>query len=218
MKLRSLISQQLYDTQFGYFVTYSVGCGLSLGAFLAEWFWPRNDSRYQALEEEECPVESATVFSRLTFGWMTPMMRYGYKQYLTEEDLWPLARTDTTKSTGDAFEMAWQYELDHRKRPSLWIAMMRAYGGPYAVAAFFKIINDVSQYVQPQLLRLLIAFVASYENGKTPQPVIQGAAVCLAMFATAIVQTSMVVSRLRLACSYLHAHFCNSTNTSSAPL
>ncbi|CAI4218017.1 unnamed protein product [Parascedosporium putredinis] len=193
VKLRSLISQQLYDTDIWYFATYATSCGLSVAAFLAEWNWPESESRYEALvDEEECPLETATVFSRLTFSWMTPLMRYGYKQYLTEDDLWALARTDNTKTTGDAFDDAWRSQLKYREKPSLWRTMGRAYGGPYAVAAIFKIGNDVAQYVQPQLLRLLITFVKSYQAGNTPQPVIQGAAIAMAMFATAVFQTSMV--------------------------
>ncbi|SPO01024.1 probable multidrug resistance protein [Cephalotrichum gorgonifer] len=192
VKLRSLISQQLYATELPYFITYSIGCALSAAAFVAEWWWPEDDDRYEALlDEEECPLETATIFSRLTFSWMTPLMRNGYKQYLTEDDLWALARTDNTKTTGDAFERAWLYELEHRKKPSLWIAMIRAFGGPYAVAAFFKVGNDVAQYVQPQLLRVLISWVDSYHRGE-PEPVIKGAAIALAMFATALFQTTMV--------------------------
>lgn len=200
-KLRSLISQQLYHSDLWYFTTYAVGCGLSVAAFLAEWIWPKTDSRYEALEEfeEECPLETATVFSRLTFSWMTPLMRYGYKQYLTEDDLWALAHTDNTKTTGDAFDNAWQHELNHRKeKPSLWWAMGRAYGGPYALAAIFKIGNDISQYVQPQLLRILIGWVDSYRPGKEPEPVIKGAAIALGMFSCAVFQTAMVVSHFSL--------------------
>ncbi len=34
---------------------------------------PKKKSAYHALEDEdECPVEYATVFSILTFSWMTP--------------------------------------------------------------------------------------------------------------------------------------------------
>ncbi|MBE3042762.1 hypothetical protein IMZ48_09350, partial [Candidatus Bathyarchaeota archaeon] len=194
MKLRSLVSQQLYATELTYFVTYTVGFALSAAAFVAEWFWPRNDERYQALDEDECPLETATIFSRLTFSWMTPLMQFGYKQYLKEEDLWPLAHTDTTKTTGDAFGRAWAYELEHRAKPSLWIAMFRAYGGPYSVAAIYKVGNDIAQYVQPQLLRVLIAWVQTYDKSYDgePEPVVKGAAIALAMFATAIVQTAMV--------------------------
>ncbi|KAJ9154783.1 Metal resistance protein YCF1 [Pleurostoma richardsiae] len=193
VKFRSLISQQIYAKNLTYFVAYTLGFSLSVVEFFVEWIWPKKNSAYEALvEEEECPAEYATVFSLLTFSWMTPLMKFGYKQYLTEDDLWALPKTDTTKTTGDAFEKAWQYELEHRKHPSLWLAMFRAYGGPYALAALFKIVNDISQYIQPQLLRYLIAFVESYKHGNEPEPVIKGAAIAVAMFAVACLQTSMI--------------------------
>ncbi|KAF5021710.1 hypothetical protein F66182_6267 [Fusarium sp. NRRL 66182] len=202
VKLRSLISQQIYDSNLPYFIIYCVGVGLSLVEFLVEWLWPRNTgpSGYEAIEEEEeCPVEYANAFSQLTFSWMTPMMRYGYKVFLTEDDLWALAKDDQTKTTGARFDKAWQYELEHRKSPSLWRVLFKAYGGPYAVAAIFKVGNDIAQYIQPQLLRLLITFVDSYGQGKTPQPIIKGAAIALAMFACAVLQTTMVHQYFQLA-------------------
>lgn len=170
--------------------------------FLVEWLWPRGSEKdgYSAIEDEddekECPVEYSTVFSRLTFDWMTPMMKRGYKVFLTESDLWGLARSDTTRETGSAFDDSWQKELKRKpNNPNLWLVLFRAYGGPYAIAALYKIGNDISQYIQPQLLRLLIAFTASYYTNEQPQPVVKGAAIALAMFACAVFQTMMVVSR-----------------------
>lgn len=203
VKQRSLISQQLYATSLPYFVTYSIGVGLSVVEFLVEWLWPRSvdNGGYDAiLEEEECPEEYATVFSKLTFSWMTPLMKRGYKVFLTENDLWGLTRADQTKNTGMALEEAWEHELKRRPNsPSLWLALFRAYGGPYVVAAFFKTGNDISQYIQPQLLRLLIDFVRSYQKGETPQPVIKGASIALAMFACAAFQTTMIHQYFQLA-------------------
>lgn len=196
VKLRSLVSQQIYAKNLPYFVVYCLGVGLEISAFLVEWLWPRDNGRdgYEAIEEEEeCPVEYATVFSRLTFDWMTPMMRRGYKVFLTENDLWGLAKSDQTKRTGSDFGDAWAKENKYRpESPSLWIALGRSYGGPYMVAAVFKIGNDIAQYIQPQLLRLLISFVQSYQPSFIPEPIVKGAAIALAMFATAVFQTSMV--------------------------
>lgn len=193
VKLRSLISQQIFEKNLAYFVTYCVGLGFAVFAFIVEWQWPRSSSQYDALvEEEECPAEYATVFSRLTFSWMTPLMKFGYSNYLTEDDLWALQKTDTSRATGEAFQRAWEYELEHRKKPSMWLALFHAYGGPYALAAIFKLLNDVSQFLQPQLLRLLISFVGSYDGVREPQPVIKGAAIALAMFAIAVFQTGML--------------------------
>ncbi|KAK4175628.1 P-loop containing nucleoside triphosphate hydrolase protein [Triangularia setosa] len=201
VKLRSLISQQIFAKNLPYFVTYSVGFGLSIVEFFFEWLWPKKNSTYEALvDEEECPVEYATVFSLLTFSWMTPLMKYGYSTFLTEEDLWGLSKTDTTKATGEAFATAWEHQLKTRKNPSMWIALFRAYGGPYMLAALFKIGNDVSQFTQPQLLRYLISFVDSWTlPGAEPQPVIKGAAIALAMFAVAVFQTTMIHQYFQLA-------------------
>jgi hypothetical protein len=197
VKLRSLVSQQLYDKNPAYFITYTVGFGLSAFEFLFEWLWPKRASAYEALIDEdgvECPVEYASVFSRLTFSWMTPMMKYGYKQYVTEEDLWGLSPDDTTRTTGSRFDNAWRYELAHRKKPSIWIALFKAYGGPYMGASVFKLINDSAAFTQPQLLRYLISFVDSYGEGKVPQPPVKGAAIAIAMFFVATLQTTMIVS------------------------
>ena len=199
VKFRSLISQQLYHKNIPYFATYTAGFGLSIIEFLMEWWWPERTTAYDALvDEEECPVEYATVFSKLAFSWMTPLMQLGYKQYLTEDDLWGLAQKDTTKSTGEAFDKAWEAQRKHRKHPSLWLTLGRAYGGPYAIAAIFKLGNDISQYLQPQLLRYLIAFIASYRLGE-PQPIVQGAAIAIAMFGCASFQTAMVHQYFQLA-------------------
>ncbi|POR32149.1 Metal resistance protein YCF1 [Tolypocladium paradoxum] len=203
VKLRSLISQQLYDNNLPYFITYCIGFGFAVVEFLVEWLWPRATapSGYEAISEDgECPVEYATVFSKLTFSWMTPLMRYGYRVFLTENDLWGLAKSDQTKNTGESFDKAWSHELKKRPNsPSLWLALFRAYGGPYMFAALFKVGNDVSQYIQPQLLRFLIDFVASYDEDGVPQPIIKGASIALAMFACAVFQTTMVHQYFQLA-------------------
>lgn len=190
VKLRSLISQQIYEKHLPYFIAYCIGFGLSLVEFGLEWLVPKKKSSYHQLgDEDECPIEYATVFSILTFSWMTPMMRYGYKKFLTEDDLWNLAKRDTTKATGEAFQKAWDAELEHKKNPSLWMAIFRSFSGPYFRGSLFKIMSDTLAFVQPQLLRLLIQFVESYKKGNTPQPIIRGAAIAVAMFAVSVGQT-----------------------------
>ncbi len=189
VKLRSLISLEMHEKHLPYFIAYCVGVGLSIIEFGLEWLVPKRKSAYDALgDEDECPIEYATVFSILTFSWMTPMMRYGYKQYLTEDDLWNLAKRDTTKSTSTAFDEAWNQELEHKRNPSLWMAIFRGFSGPYFRGALFKVVNDTLAFIQPQLLRLLISFVDSYRS-ESPEPVMRGAAIALAMFAVSVTQT-----------------------------
>ncbi len=193
VKLRSLISQQAFRSRLPYFATFCVSFGLAGLEFGLEYLVPKKKSAYDALgDEDECPVEYADVFSILTFSWMTPMMKYGYREFLTQDDLWNLRTRDTTNVTGAALEETWSAELD-KKRPSLWMAMFRGFGGPYFRATVIKTFSDTLSFVQPQLLRLLISFVDSYRNANPhPQPVIRGAAISIAMFAVSVAQTALL--------------------------
>ena len=190
VKLRSLISQQAFHSRLPYFVTFCVSFGLATLEFALEYLVPKKQSAYDALgDEDECPIEYADVFSILTFGWMTPMMKFGYKQFLTQDDLWNLRKRDTTRVTGQVLEDAWAVELE-KKHPSLWMAMFRGFGGPYFRATVIKTVSDALAFVQPQLLRLLINFVDSRRSGNpNPQPAVRGAAIALAMFAVSVSQT-----------------------------
>jgi ATP-binding cassette subfamily C (CFTR/MRP) protein 1 len=201
VKLRSLVSRNLHHEHLAYFIVFCVNVGLAGLEFVLEWLVPKRLSDYDALgDDDECPFEYADIFSVLTFGWMTPMMKRGYKTFLTQDDLWNLRKRDATKSTASAFRKAWGHELE-KKHPSLWLTMFHAFGAPYFRGAVIKTASDVLNFVQPQLLRLLITFVASYQTDN-PQPVARGAAIALAMFAVSVSQTA-----------FLHQYFQRSFET-----
>lgn len=188
VKLRSLVSRKAYEDQLPYFVCINVSLGLALLEFGLEYLVPKKQSAYDALgDEDECPYEYADIFAVLTFSWMTPLMKFGYKNYLTQDDLWNLRQRDTTRVTGDMLEDKWAEELE-KSKPSLWLALMKSFGGPYLRGAIIKCGSDVLAFVQPQLLRLLIRFIKSYETDE-PQPVISGVAIALAMFLVSVTQT-----------------------------
>lgn len=190
MKLRSLVSRKTYEHHLPYFVTFNVSLALAIVEFILEYLVPKKQSVYDALgADDECPVEYADIFSILTFGWMTPLMKFGYSNYLTQDDLWNLRHRDSTKVTGQTLQDSWELELE-KKKPSLWIALGRSFGGPYLRGALIKTLSDTLAFVQPQLLRLLITFVRSYESGQERQPAIRGVVIALAMFATSVAQTA----------------------------
>ncbi|KAL1650643.1 ATP-binding cassette glutathione S-conjugate transporter ycf1 [Didymella pomorum] len=190
VKLRSLVSQQLYKEHVAYFAVFTASVGLAAIEFALEWLVQKRLSDYDALgDDDECPYEYADIFSVLTFGWMTPMMKRGYNTFLTQDDLWNLRQRDSTKHTAAKFEENWGYEVENKKSPSLWMALFRSFGGPYFRGACIKTISDCLNFVQPQLLRLLITFVKSYET-ENPQPVARGAAIALSMFAVSVSQTA----------------------------
>lgn len=189
MKLRSLVSQKAYENSLAYFITFNVSLGLTIVEFVLEYLVPKKQSAYDALgDEDECPFEYADIFSVLTFSWMTPMMKYGYKNFLTQDDLWNLRRGDTTQVTGAQLGGVWKQQLE-KKKPSLWIALFKAFGPSYLRGGIVKTGSDVLAFVQPQLLRLLINFIDSYRS-PTPQPVIRGVAIAIGMFVVSVSQTA----------------------------
>ncbi|CAE6457349.1 unnamed protein product [Rhizoctonia solani] len=176
-------------------VLFALRCALlAVGAlsWTLECFCPdrvKQDPDAEA-EERELPYERANVYSRLTFGWMTPLMKLGYSRFISEKDMSALSPSDTARSLSGELQKHWSRQLDS-KNPSLWGALARAYGGQYANAAFIKIARDFLSFAEPQLLRFLLAFIARYQAGKT-QNAFVGWAIAVAMFVLSVVQTAML--------------------------
>jgi hypothetical protein len=116
---------QLYeagnDESFNlYNILWAIAAANSFIVLTVEWLAPKyiNDSYIELGEDDEeeelSPYEKADLFSRVTFAWMSPLMKLGYKKFLTEKDLPPLPNSTKTETTSVAFEEAWQYQVDNK--------------------------------------------------------------------------------------------------------
>ena len=128
---------------------------------------------------------------RLTFSWMTPLMKYGHKVYLTESDLWGLRSIDRSSNASATFAHEWEKQLQ-KKSPSVTWAILRAHGKTYAIAGVFKACQDILAFVQPQLLRKLLSFVNNFEKGSSSP--VKGFAIAGTMFLVSVIQTSFLTS------------------------
>ncbi|KAK6917096.1 ABC transporter-like, ATP-binding domain [Dillenia turbinata] len=116
-----------------------------------------DDKEYEALPEGEhvCPERHVNIFSRIYFGWMTPLMKKGYKKPITENDVWKLDTWDQTETLISRFLSCW-VEESHRPKPWLLRALNSSLGGRFWCGGLFKIGNDLSQFVGPVLLNHLL--------------------------------------------------------------
>ncbi|TFY72025.1 hypothetical protein EVG20_g1007 [Dentipellis fragilis] len=161
--------------------------GLGLAVFLLECLGPEYRMELPADGETpkaaENPLLTANLFSVWSFGWLTPLVRKGVSQYITEGDLPPLLTSDESANLGHDLKRALE------KHRSLWIALFTAYGGPYVTAAMLKLIQDCLSFLQPQLLRLFLSYISTHKNGSGEA---EGFAIILTMFLAAVAQSIIV--------------------------
>ncbi|OJA12951.1 hypothetical protein AZE42_07484 [Rhizopogon vesiculosus] len=137
----------------------------------------------------ESPIITANVYSIWSFAWLTPLMEKGSKEFVTEDDLPALLPRDESEKLGQDLKTALE------KHSSLWVALFLSYGGPYLGAAVLKVLQDSLAFLQPQLLRWLLAYISNYQTTKGaahllvgPSP-LEGYAIAIIMFVASIVQT-----------------------------
>uniref|UniRef100_A0A3Q1G5Y0 ATP binding cassette subfamily C member 3 n=1 Tax=Acanthochromis polyacanthus TaxID=80966 RepID=A0A3Q1G5Y0_9TELE len=149
-----------------------------------------------------CPESTAGFLSKLTFWWFTSLAIKGYKMPLESKDLWSLNHRDTSKVMVPKLLKEWEKEqakaksspeevevlLSNQKsaprQPSFLRALIKAFGPYFLIGSAYKLLQDIITFVNPQLLRLLIAFTK--QKGA---PDWWGYTLAMAMFFTALLQT-----------------------------
>jgi ATP-binding cassette subfamily C (CFTR/MRP) protein 1 len=119
---------------------------------------------------------------------MTSLMKLGYSKVLTMDDLWSLKKSDSAQYNSDHFQRFLQAELD-KKNPSLLSACFYSFWKTLITSALFKLIQDILQFTQPQLLKEIMNFAKTYAPGAANQPFRYGFFIAFLMFVTAIIQT-----------------------------
>ncbi|XP_020586974.1 ABC transporter C family member 2-like [Phalaenopsis equestris] len=116
-----------------------------------------DNTQYELLSggEQICPERHTNIFSKIFFSWITPLMQLGYKRPLTEKDVWKLDSWDETETLNSRFQKFW-LEESQRSKPWLLRPLHRSLGGRFWLGGIFKVGNDISQFVGPLILNLLL--------------------------------------------------------------
>ncbi|KAL0574610.1 hypothetical protein V5O48_007360 [Marasmius crinis-equi] len=161
--------------------------GLGILSFALELIGPEFDLKPKDMTHQEHPTLTANIFSIWSFGWMTPLMKRGATQYITEEDIPDISPEDECAKLEQRLQEALQ-------KHSLWRALFVAYGAQYGFAAFLKFIQDALAFAQPQLLRMLLVYISRYQSVRSlgveerPSP-LEGFTIAALMFVASMSQT-----------------------------
>ncbi|TIB16346.1 hypothetical protein E3P89_00354 [Wallemia ichthyophaga] len=139
------------------------------------------------------PLKDASIYSLCSFSWLTPLLKLGRQRFINEEDLWDLPEKDHSEHVGRKLQNKWHYQTTKSSnKPSLWLALCKAYGKDYLIyASFFKMLQDSLTFVQPQLLKSLLQFVNS-QRSDSPEPLIKGYCLAIVMFVSAVSQSTFL--------------------------
>ncbi|XP_019224929.1 PREDICTED: ABC transporter C family member 12-like isoform X1 [Nicotiana attenuata] len=176
--LNFILSMRSFYSRFTLYIYYSsVICQILFGALLLVHL-PNLDpfSGYVPLRSESiddnndetvgadriCPERYASILSRISFGWITPLLQQGCKRPITEKDVWKLDTWDQSETLSARFQKCWAEE-SQRKKPWLLRALNCSLGGRFWYGGLFKVGSDLCQFVGPLLLNRLLK---SLERGE----------------------------------------------------
>ena len=129
-------------------------------------------------EDPQDPPETlASMLSILFFAWMDGLVWRGFKQPLTQEDLPKPSHHVSVEKNIKAFQKEWKKQVSRKgvnfsapnynpsqDKISLWPVMFRLYGAQAVFSLIIAIIHYILVFVNPQILKRLIAFVDSDEQ------------------------------------------------------
>lgn len=124
--------------------------------------------------ENPSPEIKANVFSKLVFGWVLPLFKYGYSNDLEEKDLYNTTKRDLSQSLGDELEKNWEIEQKNakqrHKQPKLINAIYKTFAKSYSVYGIILFLQAVVlRLTQPLVLAEYINYfdrVSKYSYGE----------------------------------------------------
>uniref|UniRef100_A0A1E5RU90 Metal resistance protein YCF1 n=1 Tax=Hanseniaspora uvarum TaxID=29833 RepID=A0A1E5RU90_HANUV len=180
--------------------TYTALLVLSIANLLIHWLPTKHLLPYFQLEQDnkllhtskvDNPYNHADIFSKISFSWMSKLMKLGYEKYLDEDDLYELPREFKSENVSEKISKVLA------KYPNrLAFTIFSTFKKEIIISGIFKLIFDVLSFTQPQILKSLINFVSNYnkysEINPEKFPIIKGCMLTLYMFLVGFIQTCIL--------------------------
>ena len=133
------------------------------------------------------PELEASLISRLTFYWLTPLINLGYERPLNSNDIYHLKDNYKAKYISDQFHIQWNEQLKLEK-PSIITCLYNIYFYDILLSGIMKLFGDGVNVFTPIILSWFIKYVADSQS-INPPPEYLGYVYALAIFLSSITQT-----------------------------
>ncbi|XP_026281245.2 multidrug resistance-associated protein 1 isoform X2 [Frankliniella occidentalis] len=195
------------------FISSMIYLPLVLGILVLNCFADAEPRHLQYRKTENmCPELNASFFSKVFFLWFDPFAWKGFRNPLETKDLWAMKPEDAAEEVVPLFTKFWEETVQKTtgtqpgaakasfrkssgsvdltggpkkplKQASVLPALCKAFGPTFVFGAVLKLIVDLLTFVSPQILKLLISFVAHDE------PLWKGLLYAIVLLLTAMIQT-----------------------------
>eukprot|EP01133_Synstelium_polycarpum_P002620 gene2620-3012_t len=118
---------------------------------------------------QESPEEYANPISRICFAWADKFVWFCFRNVLELRHIWDLASYDRAESLTRRIGVQWEIEMK-KEKPSYTSAAMRAFGPYFMISWIFFGIYAASQFVGPELLSRMVAFVLDSRTAQKDDP------------------------------------------------
>ncbi|KAF9159027.1 hypothetical protein DFQ26_007006, partial [Actinomortierella ambigua] len=145
------------------------------------------------------PEEDASFISRLTFWWIRPLFKIGYRRQLQEQDVFDVLDRYRAEVVSKELADAWQAEVQHaegpqpRPRPRLLVVLARLLWTPYLKSGAFVELQDTCAILTPILIQKILQFIqqsqaAARDGLDPPRPSWYGYVLVLLMLVLTMLQ------------------------------
>lgn len=136
--------------------------------------WPDMEDLEPA-KDQLAPNNLNSFWSSVFLSWLTPLIWMGYKQPLSQKDLYFVPSKVDVDSNVDQFQIQWQNYLSRNgidfkskqkrtKSAKLWIPLLRTFGWRFALANALGLVHYSVTFGGPQILKQLIALVENPQD------------------------------------------------------
>lgn len=117
-------------------------------------------------ERTVCPEHTAGFFSKLTWQWMQPLMKVGYKRPLEKNDLWVVNPDRSADVMAAKLEEAFKRRREQGEESPLLGALYDTFKWEFIIGGLCQLLASIVQAVAPFVLRYLINFAVRAFNAQ----------------------------------------------------
>ncbi|XP_074031109.1 probable multidrug resistance-associated protein lethal(2)03659 [Leptinotarsa decemlineata] len=107
-------------------------------------------------DKKKNPYDRANFISKLFFLFLLPYFVKGYKRELTEDDMYSHRHKHDSGKLGERLEAAWQYQVKHKKNPSLIKALCSIFLFEIFMLWIIVFAAEIIRLSQPMLISMLL--------------------------------------------------------------